>query len=157
MWLKAAEACQCIIWRFAILCVPKITDTRPAEIQYKNLRNLKNPVQFSQWQVFDLLFVVTINQPTRQPSLAFSLEVIARVLVLKAIRGGGELVLVLNEGLGGSKWLRGKRKGRASDHRQRKVQICFSRKDSFFFQRLFPFPWFICDVYRTGRRLIGNW
>lgn len=49
----------------------------------------------------------------------------------------------LNKGLGGSGWLRGKRKGSAREHCQRKVQICFSRQDRFWLWA----PFLPCDSY----------
>ena len=63
-----------------------------------------------------------------EPSLTSSLYC-ARILTMTTA-GEGELVLVLNEGLRGSGWLRG-----------------------IMALSLLPALWFICDVYLIGRRL----
>lgn len=74
-----------------------------------------------------------------------------------------EVVLVMNEGLGGSTWLKGKRKGSARKTVREKFKICFSRQHVFWAAGFIPALWFISGVYqlmargfRKGRRLIRN-
>lgn len=88
-----------------------------------------------------------ITKQWSQPCLSLSL---CSVLSASRLWQQRELILALNEGLRGSGWLKGKRKGSARECCQRKVQICFSRQSRFWLQASILPPWFIFDVYQTG-------
>lgn len=89
--------------------------------------------------MYPICFGEVTNKLLNKPFLNVSQSIIIDGLLLMTAAAQKEeaLVLVLSAGPGGSGWLTGKRMGSAREHRQRKVQICFSRQDTFWLKASF--------------------